>query len=236
MHLSFKVKSFLLLVFMFMLFNSLYVLADDNANEPEYITIDRVNFRMEPNTDAGIIATLPNGTEILMAEYDEDNWSKVIYNSNTGYIKSEFIMTKENYAKLPKSQVELLNWSEVKNIFTIGVDAKVYDVRTGLTYYVRSFSNGLHADVEPVTKEDTAIMLKTYNGTWQWDPRPVWVTINGRTMAASINGMPHGGGVNNSNGMDGQVCIHFRGCTTHNGNKAFAQDHQDGVTEAWNAR
>lgn len=238
MKLSFRVKSFLLMVLMLIPFNSLHALADetDNAQAANYITIDRVNFRTAPNTNATIITTLPNGTEILVTEYDGENWSKVTYKGNDGYIKSEFILSKEDYVKQPKSEVELLKWSEAKGIFTIGVDAKVYDVRSGQTYYVRSFSNGAHADVEPVTKEDTAIMLKTYGGKWKWDPRPVWVTINGRTMAASINGMPHGGGVNNSNGMDGQICIHFKGSTTHNGNKSFERDHQDAITEAWNAR
>lgn len=79
-------------------------------------------------------------------------------------------------------------------------------------------------------------MLQTYGGRWDWDPRPVYVTINGRTIAGSINGMPHGGGVNSENGMSGQVCIHFRGSTVHNGNTSFARDHQNAITEAWNAR
>ena len=131
--------------------------------------------------------------------------------------------------------VELLDWSLVKTIFKVGLTASVYDVRSGLTYKVKSFSNGNHADVEPITADDTAIMLKTYGGAWKWDPRPVWVTVNGRTIAGSINGMPHGGDTNPNNNMAGQICIHFRGSTTHNGNLAFAQDHQDAVTEAWNA-
>ena len=131
--------------------------------------------------------------------------------------------------------VEYIDWSEVTKVLTIGRDARVYDVRTGTVYYVRSFSNGKHADVEPITTEDTALLKSTYNGVWSWDPRPVWVTVNGRTFAASINGMPHGGGVNADNGMDGQVCLHFHGSSTHNSNKAFAQLHQDAIDEAWKA-
>jgi len=52
-------------------------------------------------------------------------------------------------------------------------------------------------------------------------------------MAASINGMPHGGGVISDNGMDGQVCIHFQGSSTHNGNTKFAQLHQQVALEAY---
>jgi uncharacterized protein YgiM (DUF1202 family) len=131
--------------------------------------------------------------------------------------------------------VELLAWNEVKPIFTIGAAAEVYDVRTGLTYYVKSFSNGNHADIEPITTEDTATIKRTFNNSWTWDGRPVWVTINGRTIAAAINGMPHGRGVNGNNGMNGQICLHFRGSTVHNGNMRYSQQLQAVVTEAYNA-
>jgi hypothetical protein len=133
------------------------------------------------------------------------------------------------------ADVEYTPWSEAKKVFAIGMDASVYDVKTGLTYTVRSFSNGNHADVEPVTVQDTAIMKETFDGVWKWDPRPVWVTVNGRVMACSINGMPHGGGVNANNGMDGQICIHFLGSATHNGNTAFGKQHQDAALEAYEA-
>ncbi len=134
------------------------------------------------------------------------------------------------------SGVQLLGWFEtVKYTLPKNKDLSIYDVRTGKTYTVRSFSNGNHADVEPVTKEDTAIMLETYGGKWSWDPRPVWVTYNGITVAASINGMPHATGPNKNNGMDGQVCLHFLGSRTHNGNTAFEKRHQEGVQEAWDA-
>ena len=131
--------------------------------------------------------------------------------------------------------VELLDWSEAIKYMVVGAVASIYDIRTGITYNVRSFSNGLHADVEPVTREDTALLKKTYGGVWSWDPRPVWVSVSGHVMVASINGMPHGGGVNDSNGMDGQVCLHFRGGSTHNSNKAYAQLHQEAIIEAWEA-
>lgn len=132
--------------------------------------------------------------------------------------------------------VQLLEWfSTVKTSLPKNKDLSIYDVRTGKTYVVRSFSNGNHADVEPVTKEDTAIMLATYGGKWSWDPRPVWVSYNGITVAASINGMPHASGPNKNNNMDGQVCLHFKGSKTHNGNTAFGERHQQAVQEAWDA-
>ncbi len=135
--------------------------------------------------------------------------------------------------KLPL--VELLSWPKVSRIFTEFKPARVYDVRTGAVYYVQSFGNGNHADVEPLTREDTKILYSTYGNHWDWTPRPVWVTINGHTIAGSINGMPHASGTIADNGMDGQVCIHFKGSATHNGNLIFGAKHQRAVGEAWQA-
>ncbi len=197
-----------------------------------YRTSTRVNLRKSASTDSAILSTLNAGTVVTMISYDAKNWSKVKVNGSEGYIKSEYVTTGSVTAA---SSVELLDWSEVKTIFKTYTPAKVYDVRSGKVYYVQSFSNGSHADVETLTKEDTAIMKETFGGVWSWAVRPVWVTINGHTIAGSINGQPHATGTISGNNMDGQVCIHFRGSTTHNGNTSFAAEHQRGVTEAWNA-
>lgn len=132
------------------------------------------------------------------------------------------------------SIVELLDWADAKPVFKTGEPAQVIDVRTKASYWVKSFSNGKHADVEPVTANDTAALLGTYGGRWSWETRPVVVIIGGRKLAASINGMPHGGGVNDSNNMNGQICIHFQGSRTHNGNRSHENDHQNCVMEAFN--
>jgi hypothetical protein len=194
-------------------------------------TTERVNLRSGPNTETDILLTLNRGETIEFMSIYNYEWSSVIYSDFKGFIKSEFI-SLEKPAEHP---VELMEWGDVKSIFPIGVAVKILDVRTGLTYYVKSFSNGMHADVEPVTTEDTAIMKSTYNNHWDWDGRPVWVTVNGHTIAAAINGMPHGGGVNENNGMDGQVCLHFKGSTVHNGNMIYSRQLQAVVMEAYRA-
>ncbi len=204
------------------------------ADSGIYKTIDRVNFREEPSTGSPSMGILPAGTAVEVMEFNETGWGLVAYNDNLGYVFAEFVVPEEEYVEPAVPSAELVEWSEAKDIFTIGVAAEVYDVRSGLTYQVKSFSNGNHADVEPVTEQDTATMKQTYGGAWSWDTRPVIVTINGRSLAASINGMPHGGGVNGSNGMNGQVCIHFKGSTTHNGNRSHEADHQRCVMEAYN--
>jgi uncharacterized protein YgiM (DUF1202 family) len=196
-----------------------------------FITTDTVNFRSEPSTEAAVIKTLNAGTAVNILEYDPAGWSMAGVGEETGYIKSEFLANVKD-----GEGVELLEWSAVKGIIVLNVPIPVVDVRTGVTYTIQCFSKGSHADVETLTTADTEILKGLYGGSWSWSPRPVWVTIAGRTVAASINGMPHGGGVIAGNGMDGQICLHFLGSKTHNGNTSFEQSHQNGVWEAWNAR
>lgn len=139
-------------------------------------------------------------------------------------------------ATAPNSSVEKITWSTAKGLIPEHQDLSVLDIRTGKTYVIRAFSLGNHADVETATSSDTAALKSTYGGKWSWDPRPVLVTFNGKTYAAAINGMPHGGDTIGSNGMSGQICLHFKGSTTHNGNRSYESDFQDAVSEAWSYR
>jgi len=212
-----------------------YIKKSQPADTKDYRTTARVNFRKSPAFDGEVIKVLNAGTAVTVENYEEGGWSRTVWNGTTGYIKSEYVVKAGEYDRVSPSDVELINWSEAKSIFKTYTPAKITDVRSGAVYYVQSFSNGKHADVETLTKADTDILHKTFGYRWQWSVRPVWVTIGGRTMAASINGKPHGRGTISGNGMNGQVCIHFKGSTTHNGNRRFAREHQNGVTEAWNA-
>jgi len=203
-----------------------------------YYTLAKVNLRTAASTESESVMLIDSGEKVEVTCFDPDGWSAVIYDGKSGFIKTAFLGNGKQPEKASLSarpgNVELTPWSEAKNIFKTGVDACVYDVYTGITYTVRSFSNGKHADVEPVTKNDTELLKQTFDGVWKWAVRPVWVTVGGKTMAASISGMPHGGGVIGGNGMNGQVCIHFKGSSTHNGNASFTELHQKKALEAYN--
>lgn len=228
-------------------------LVDFGEMEKKATTTANVNLRSDSSTSSNIITTISTNTDVdIIEEYEEFN--KVEVNGTVGYIANDYLDTGVEYVdglpvitekevvemgnattgSVSSSAIEDLSWQEIKNgnLFPIGVDAKVVDLYTGKVYYVRSFSNGNHADVEPVSSDDTATMKATFGGSWSWDVRPVLVTINGRSFAGSINGQPHGGGVNSSNSMSGQVCIHFRGSYVHNGNSNFAALHQRVAKEA----
>ena len=192
-------------------------------------TNDAVNFRKAPSTDSDIIRVLNVNTEVQVLERDTSGWSKVIHEGTTGYIRSDLL-------SIGGGNVELLEWSTVKNLIKYGEIIPVRDVRTGLTYNIKCFSIGGHADVEPATKSDTEVHSNTFNGVKTWSARPVWVTIGGRTIAASLHGMPHDVSTIPDNGMNGHICLHFLGSTAGNTAESYRRDLQNAVQEAWNAR
>lgn len=205
------------------------------------IDIENTWAKVQYNKSVGYISTeylsdVSNSieTQTVEPEKTKDDTLTIVKKTDTKEIALENNISKTIIDDIRSSIVEFTEWTIAKNIFTIGVPAKIYDIYTGKVYYVKSFSNGNHADVEPITKEDTSIMKSTFDGVWSWDVRPVLVTINGKTMAASINGMPHAVGVNDLNGMDGQICIHFKGSKTHNGNVSYTNLHQQVALEAYN--
>ncbi len=117
--------------------------------------------------------------------------------------------------------------------FRAGATALVTDVKTGITYTVRRIGGSNHADVEPLTAFDAWQMYRIYNKNWSWTRRAVVVTIGGKNIAASINGMPHGGESITNNNFVGHSCIHFTNSRTHGTNRVDP-DHQAAVQTALN--
>jgi len=190
-------------------------------------TTGAVNFREGPSTESAKITTLNAGTAVNVTEQYPSGWSKCNAAGSTGYIRTDLLSSSSG------GKVEFLNWSEAKNVVKIGVPIRVLDVRTGLSYTIQCFSRSGHADVEPLTAADTETMLRSRNGVWAWAPRPVWVTIGDRTIAASLNGMPHAGSTISGNNMNGHLCLHFGGTVTNN--KSYQQDLRNAVDEAYRA-
>ena len=192
-------------------------------------TIDGVNFRSAPSLEADIIRTLDINMSVDVLERNSDGWAKIIVDGTVGYVRSDLLgETGRN--------VELLDWSVVRNLIQRGVPIPVIDVRTGLTYNIKCFSVGDHADVEPITRADTDMIFNIRNGVWSWAARPVWVRIGDHLIAASMHGMPHDVSTIPDNGMNGHLCLHFLGSTTTSSSVSYKMDLQNAVQEAWNAR
>jgi hypothetical protein len=113
----------------------------------------------------------------------------------------------------------LRHWDEVRKDFQRMSYATVIDLETGEQFRVQRRAGSRHADVQPLTRDDTKIMKSIYNGKWSWKRRAILVRLNGNTYAASMHGMPHGAGAIVGNQFPGHFCIHFYGSTTHRRNE-----------------
>ncbi len=115
---------------------------------------------------------------------------------------------------------ELLTWSEVDIVFPLYAKASVYDFEKHLQFRVQRRGGNSHADVQPLTAADTAIMKRIYDGQWTWRRRAVIIKLDsGQSIAASMNGMPHGQGAIKNNQFNGHFCIHFYNSKTHTSKK-----------------
>lgn len=111
-------------------------------------------------------------------------------------------------------KIEMLPWEKVNNILPNQSKFVVIDVESGLAFKVQRRAGTQHADVQPLTKEDTKVMKKIYHNQWSWKRRAIIVLIDNQMIAASMHGMPHGAGAL-QNDFPGHFCVHFSGSITH---------------------
>lgn len=120
---------------------------------------------------------------------------------------------------------QLVEWAEARNSVKLKNIVTVMDLETGLQFRAQRRAGRHHADVQPVTREDTKIMKRIYNNQWSWKRRAILVRQEDKLFAASMHGMPHGGDGIPDNGFSGHFCIHFLNSVTH-GSKAKDPEHQ----------
>lgn len=110
-----------------------------------------------------------------------------------------------------KSQIKLQMWyTEIKPTIKSGQTVLVYEPRSGSSFRLRFYSLGRHADSEPLTAQDTAIMKAAWGGKFSWDEKPVYVLLpSGTWVLASMHCMPHLSGSIKDNDFDGHLCVHF---------------------------
>lgn len=160
--------------------------------------------------------------------------SYIIYAGDTLRIPTN--ETPGNLSWSGMRSTELADWWTVADkVFARGEVATVTDVDTGISYRVKRKGGTNHADCEPLTAEDAAKMKKARGGYWSWNRRAIIVTVDGRNLAASQNGMPHGFQNIYNNNFDGHFCIHFLNSRTHGTNRVDAA-HQTMVKKAATAR
>lgn len=110
---------------------------------------------------------------------------------------------------------QLLEWEEIKQRIPKLTRVTIVDLETGLSFRVQRRAGRDHADVQPLSKQDSAIMKKIYSDHWSWNRRAILIKHKDEVWAGSMNGMPHGGDGIPDNGFKGHFCIHFSGSLTH---------------------
>jgi hypothetical protein len=155
-----------------------------------------------------------------------------------GLMQRHILSEMEPEPSLPepdKLYGQFLDWEEVRQYFNKYSSATVVDLDTGLQFNVQRRGGSSHADVQPLTAEDTAVMKTIYDGKWSWKRRAVILVLeNGMRIAGSMNGMPHGQGAIAGNKFQGHFCIHFRDSKTH-GSRQVDLAHQMMVWKAADA-
>lgn len=134
---------------------------------------------------------------------------------------------------------EYVTWNDIQGQLKRGATVlQLEDFETGTLFKMKVTYGGVHADVEPLTKEDAETIKKLWGGSYNWARRAILVHFNNRIIAASMNGMPHAGLENQpegkyvsdrsagygygynfdmvkNNGVSGHFCLHFRDSKLH---------------------
>ena len=145
--------------------------------------------------------------------------------------------------------VEKIDWftGGIRNIWKRGEVAVVTDVYTGISFRAQQLYGDNHADCEPKTPADTQAICNIYGVSkpqeiddyeqqlQSYRRRPLWVTIDGRTFAASMYGIPHNpdGDRIPDNNYTGQFCIHFVNSMTHGSKDSPAHIDYSAAINGW---
>ncbi|WP_227763625.1 LysM peptidoglycan-binding domain-containing protein [Zhaonella formicivorans] len=126
---------------------------------------------------------------------------------------------------------EFLPWEWARWIYNPGAVATVIDWQTGKKFNIRHLGGSSHADSEPLTAADTAVMASLYPQGWSWSTRPVLLQLGSRLLAASIAGMPHSVESIKDNNFNGHFDLYFYNSRSHNTNQ-IQPEHQANVLAA----
>ena len=136
------------------------------------------------------------------------------------------------------SQVQLLHWfNDIKPTVKAGQTVVIFDPATSLSWNIKLYSLGRHADSQPASWRDTQIMNRSF-GEGSWTCHPVYVQLpDGRWTLASMHNRPHLYGSITANGFGGHLCIHFLRdmdeCKRNDPN--YGVTNQNTIRNAWKA-
>lgn len=160
--------------------------------------------------------------------------SETLNNSVTGGTGTVVLDKAKTIYNIPWSTVKA---GLVSNTLTLT------DIGKNVAFNVKVQSTGNHADVEPLTANDTKVLCSLYGAatssqleTQNMYQRRVVIVTNtaGQQFIGSIYAIPHGLDTVSGNDFDGQFCLHFRDSTVHSGGGSISdsQNHQAKISSA----
>lgn len=171
-----------------------------------------------PLTDRSIL--LDKDGKSYFLELDEEG---NVYNRNT---QEQLLLSEEQKAELSsygqllshKHYGSLLSWNDADRLLPVKKKFTILELESGKSFRVQRRAGSDHADVQPLTAKDTAIMKEIYDGEWSWKRKAILIQSDEGWLAASMHGMPHGGDGIPGNRFNGHFCIHFLNSVTHKSN------------------
>lgn len=130
---------------------------------------------------------------------------------------------------------DIYTWENGRRIWTVGATGTLKDLATGISFNVKYYGGSNHSDIVPLTKADTANMIKLFK-TWSWNAKRPMILIFTQggvkyQMAVSLTGMPHSTTDIYNNGVDGHFDLYFYNSTSHVDNTLSPQ-HQQNILKA----
>jgi LysM repeat protein len=189
-------------------------------------------YRVQPGDTLGVIASKEGTTTKALWETNRLN-SDILMPDQPLYVPpgKNAVSVQGPYGTKKPGYGELLAWPWVRWVFNVGSVATVTDWLTKKQFKICYMGGSNHADCEPLTAADTAVMYDVFGRMWSWTARPILVTVGDRTFAASMYGQPHGTQTIYNNNFPGQFCLYFYNSRSHNTN-ALNSYHQYNVLSA----
>lgn len=137
-----------------------------------------------------------------------------------------------------RDEIKLLHWfDQIKPTISAGQKVLIYDPNTSISWQLKLYSLGRHADSEPVSWRDTQLMNRSF-GSSSWTIHPVYVQLpNGKWTMATMHNRPHLYGSITDNGFGGHLCVHFLRdmdeCSKNDPN--YGVNNQKTLRSAWKA-
>lgn len=118
---------------------------------------------------------------------------------------------------------EAVKWEEVRSTLAIGSSYLVTDYNTGTNFYMVFTGGENHAEMECKDAFNAGVLKGIFGGEFNFSKRAVTVSVNGKQIAASLQGYPHGEDTYAANDMSGHVCLFFENSLSHVGSLPDAE-------------